>query len=37
MWVTMTDKGPIVCNIQLDGILDEDAKINLPESPTAGE
>jgi 3',5'-cyclic AMP phosphodiesterase CpdA len=31
MWVTMTDKGPIVCNIQLSGILDEDAKVNLPE------
>lgn len=31
MWITMTDKGPIVCNIQLGGILDEDAKVNLPE------
>ena len=31
MWVTVTDKGPIVCNIQLGGILDEDAKVNLPE------
>lgn len=31
MWITMTAKGPIVCNIQLGGILDEDAKVNLPE------
>jgi len=31
MWITMTNKGPIVCNIQLVGILDEDAKVNLPE------
>jgi len=37
MWVTVTDKGPIVCNIQLRGILDEDAKVNLPEESTAGE
>ena len=30
VWVTMTDKGPIVCNLLLEGILDEDAKRNLP-------
>jgi hypothetical protein len=30
-WVTMTDQGPIVCNLLLDGILDEDAKSNMPE------
>jgi len=29
-WVTMTDKGPIVCNLLLEGILDEDAKVNMP-------
>ncbi len=37
MWITMTKKGPVVCSIQLEGILDEDAKVNLPEEPTAGE
>jgi len=31
MWITMTKKGPVVCSIQLEGILDEDAKVNLPE------
>jgi hypothetical protein len=33
MWVTMTDKGPIVCNLLLEGILDEDAKRNMPGEP----
>ncbi len=32
-WVTMTDKGPVVCNLLLDGILDEDAKRNMPGEP----
>ena len=34
MWVTMTDKGPVICNLLLEGILDEDAQTNLPtDSP----
>ena len=33
MWVTMTTDGPIVCNLLLDGILDEDAKRNMPATP----
>ncbi len=36
MWVTMTAKGPVVCNLLLDGILDEDAKANMP-GDAAGE
>ena len=35
MWITMTDKGPIVCNLLLEGILDEDAKRNMPGEPAA--
>jgi hypothetical protein len=30
VWVTMTDTGPVLCNLLLEGILDEDAKVNLP-------
>jgi len=30
MWVTMTAKGPVICNLLLEGILDEDAKRNMP-------
>ena len=26
----MTEKGPLVCNLMLEGILDEDAKDNMP-------
>ena len=37
MWVTMTDKGPIVCNLLLEGILDEDAKTNMPKAPAKAE
>jgi hypothetical protein len=33
MWITMTDQGPILCNLLLEGILDEDAKVNMPEKP----
>ncbi len=33
MWITMTDKGPLVCNMLLEGILDEDAKRNMPAEP----
>jgi hypothetical protein len=33
VWVTMTDDGPVLCNLLLEGILDEDAKQNLPEEP----
>ncbi len=29
-WVTMTDDGPVLCNLLLEGILDEDAKRNMP-------
>ena len=35
-WVTMTDRGPIVCNLLLDGILDEDAKSSMPAESTQG-
>ncbi|MHC4398766.1 MAG: metallophosphoesterase family protein [Planctomycetota bacterium] len=35
-WVTMTAEGPVVCHLLLDGILDEDAKRNMPQPP-AGE
>lgn len=31
MWITMTDKGPVICNLLLKGVLDEDAKSNMPE------
>lgn len=31
VWITMTDQGPILCNLLLEGILDEDAKTNMPE------
>ena len=31
MWVTMTKDGPVIANLLLEGILDEDAKQNLPE------
>jgi hypothetical protein len=34
MWITMTDKGPVVCNLLLEGILDEDAKCTLPQVVT---
>jgi calcineurin-like phosphoesterase family protein len=37
MWITMTDKGPLVCNLMLEGILDEDAKRNLPREPMTGK
>ena len=37
MWITMTDTGPIVCNLLLEGILDEDAKVNMPSGPAASE
>jgi calcineurin-like phosphoesterase family protein len=30
LWVTMTAEGPVFANLLLDGILDEDAKNNLP-------
>jgi len=30
VWVTMTKKGPIIANLQLDGILDEDI-VNKPQ------
>lgn len=30
LWVTMTADGPVLANLLLDGILDEDAKDNLP-------
>jgi len=33
MWITMTGNGPVMCNLLLDGILDEDAKTNLPDEP----
>ena len=33
MWISMTDKGPLVCNLMLEGILDEDARRNLPGEP----
>jgi 3',5'-cyclic AMP phosphodiesterase CpdA len=36
MWVTMTDEGPVICNLLLDGILDEDAKSSLTELPSQG-
>jgi len=36
MWVTMTDRGPVVCNLLLGGILDEDAKSNMPRDPAHG-
>jgi hypothetical protein len=35
-WVTMTDQGPIVCNLLLDGILDEDAKNSMPGKSAQG-
>jgi len=31
VWVTMTDDGPVLCNLLLNGILDEDAKANMPK------
>jgi hypothetical protein len=34
-WVTMTGKGPLVANLMLEGILDEDAKQNLPAADAA--
>lgn len=34
VWVTMTQKGPRLCNLMLDGIYTEDLK--LPESTEAG-
>jgi hypothetical protein len=37
MWVTMTGKGPVFCNLMLEGILDEDAKRNMPGDPSGGE
>ena len=37
MWVTMTTGGPVVCNLLLDGILDEDAKRNMPENHEQGK
>lgn len=38
MWVSMTDEGPVVANLLLEGILDEDAKQNLPQvEPAAAE
>lgn len=37
MWVTMTDNGPIICNLLLEGILDEDAKTNMPGKPAPGK
>jgi hypothetical protein len=30
MWITMTEEGPVACNLLLEGILDEDAKRNMP-------
>ena len=36
MWVTMTTGGPVVCNLLLDGILDEDAKSNMPDPQAPG-
>ena len=33
VWVTMTDEGPVLCNLLLDGILDEDVKSNMPGVP----
>jgi hypothetical protein len=35
MWVSMTEKGPVVANLLLEGILDEDAKQNLPVAAAA--
>jgi 3',5'-cyclic AMP phosphodiesterase CpdA len=29
-WVTMTADGPVLCNLLLEGILDEDARLNMP-------
>jgi hypothetical protein len=37
MWVTMTEQGPVVCNLLLEGILDEDARRNMPEPLTKEE
>jgi hypothetical protein len=37
MWITMTSQGPVVCNLLLEGILDEDAKTNMPATPAEGE
>ena len=37
VWVSMTEKGPSVSNLLLEGILDEDAKQNLPAAATAVE
>ena len=37
MWVTMTSEGPVLCNLLLEGILDEDAKVNLPAAPAPQE
>lgn len=37
MWITMTGKGPVLCNLLLDGILDEDAKNNMPDAPAPAE
>ena len=35
-WVTMTDQGPVLCHLLLEGILDEDGKPKMP-LPTAQE
>ena len=32
LWVTMTAEGPVFANLLLDGILDEDAKNNMPDA-----
>jgi hypothetical protein len=32
----MTGQGPVVCNLLLEGILDEDANRNMPENPPEG-
>jgi len=36
MWVTMTSRGPVVCNLLLEGILDEDARRNMPGKSAVG-
>ena len=37
VWVTLTGEGPVFCNLLLEGILDEDAKVNLPATPAPQE
>ena len=32
LWVTMTEEGPVFANLLLDGILDEDAKNEIPDA-----